>query len=154
MCHDLGKATTPADILPRHIGHEGRSVRLTETLSARLRVPNDCRDLALLMARYHGNIHRAQELRAGTVLELLEKCDALRRPERFDDLLACCLCDYTGRAGWEDRAYASPDYLRTILAAANSVEAGKIAADCVDRSRIPEKIRLARTRAIQLISSG
>ena len=154
LCHDLGKATTPADILPRHIGHEGRSVRLTETLSARLRVPNDCRDLALLMARYHGNIHRAQELRAGTVLELLEKCDALRRPERFDDLLACCLCDYTGRAGWEDRAYASPDYLRTILAAVNSVEAGKIAADCVDRSKIPEKIRLARTRAIQLISSG
>ncbi|OMG51731.1 multifunctional CCA tRNA nucleotidyl transferase/2'3'-cyclic phosphodiesterase/2'nucleotidase/phosphatase, partial [Azonexus hydrophilus] len=96
LCHDLGKAQTPADILPRHIGHEMRSVALCETLSERLRVPNDCRDLALLMARHHGTIHRAGEMRASTLVELLEKCDALRRPARFNELLDSCLCDYTG----------------------------------------------------------
>ena len=80
LTHDLGKAETPADILPRHLGHEERSVRLTEKLCARLRVPNDCRDLALLMARYHGNVHRAADLKASTIVTLFEKTDALRRP--------------------------------------------------------------------------
>jgi tRNA nucleotidyltransferase (CCA-adding enzyme) len=108
LTHDLGKAQTPPDILPRHLGHEERSFGLTETLSARLRVPNDCRDLALLMARYHGTIHRAAELKAGTIVSLFEKADALRRPERFQQLLDACLCDYTGRLGWEDKAYDSP----------------------------------------------
>jgi tRNA nucleotidyltransferase (CCA-adding enzyme) len=151
LCHDLGKAQTPADILPRHIGHEARSVRLCEALSARLRVPNECRDLALLMARHHGAIHRAGELRASTLVELLEKCDALRRPGRFSELLDTCLCDYTGRAGWENRAYESPQRMRTVLAAVQAVNAGKIAADCVDRGNIPERIRRARINAVRQI---
>ena len=149
LCHDLGKAQTPADILPRHIGHEIRSVALCETLSERLRVPNDCRDLALLMARHHGTIHRAGEMRAATLVELLEKCDALRRPVRFNELLDSCLCDYTGRAGWEMRSYDSPARMRKVLAAVNSVDAGKIAADCVDRGKIPERIRQARIKAVR-----
>lgn len=149
LCHDLGKAQTPADILPRHIGHEMRSVALCETLSERLRVPNDCRDLALLMARHHGTIHRAGEMRAATLVELLEKCDALRRPARFNELLDSCLCDYTGRAGWEMRSYDSPARMLKVLAAVNSVDAGKIAADCVDRGKIPERIRQARIKAVR-----
>lgn len=149
LCHDLGKAQTPADILPRHIGHEMRSVALCETLSERLRVPNDCRDLALLMARHHGTIHRAGEMRASTLVELLEKCDALRRPARFNELLDSCLCDYTGRAGWEMRSYDSPARMLKVLAAVNSVDAGKIAADCVDRGKIPERIRQARIKAVR-----
>ena len=149
LCHDLGKAQTPADILPRHIGHEIRSVALCETLSERLRVPNDCRDLALLMARHHGTIHRAGEMRAATLVELLEKCDALRRPARFNELLDSCLCDYTGRAGWEMRSYDSPARMLKVLAAVNSVDAGKIAADCVDRGKIPERIRQARIKAVR-----
>ncbi|MDP3135622.1 MAG: multifunctional CCA addition/repair protein, partial [Burkholderiaceae bacterium] len=116
LTHDLGKALTPPDILPRHLGHEERSVNLTEQLSARLRVPNDCRDLALLMARYHGNIHRAADLRASTIVSLFEKTDALRRPERFQQLLDACRCDYTGRLGWENRPYDSPQRLHTALA--------------------------------------
>ena len=97
LLHDLGKATTPADILPRHIGHEERSVRLAEKLCARLKVPVDCRDLASLMARYHGNIHRSSELRAATIVGLFEKTDALRRPARwYWHLQPCCLHVYLG----------------------------------------------------------
>ncbi|WP_306605187.1 multifunctional CCA addition/repair protein [Azonexus sp.] len=149
LCHDLGKAQTPADILPRHIGHEARSERLCATLSERLRVPNDCRELALLVARHHGTIHRAGELRVSTIVELLEKCDALRRPGRFTELLDACLCDYTGRTGWENRNYDSPQRLLAALAAVNGVDAGKIAADCVDRGKIPERIRRARIAAVR-----
>ena len=149
LTHDLGKAETPADILPRHLGHEERSVRLTEKLCARLRVPNDCRDLALLMARYHGNVHRAADLKASTIVTLFEKTDALRRPERFRNLLEACLCDYTGRLGWEDRAYDSPQRLLTALAAVHAVPAGEIAAACSDPGRIPERIHAARVRAVK-----
>jgi tRNA nucleotidyltransferase (CCA-adding enzyme) len=151
LTHDLGKALTPPDILPRHLGHEERSFGLTETLSARLRVPNDCRDLALLMARYHGTIHRAAELKASTIVSLFEKSDALRRPERFQQLLDACLCDYTGRLGWEDKAYDSPQHLRTALAAVNAVEAGKIAAACSDKLKIPERIHAARVSAVKQV---
>ena len=151
LTHDLGKALTPPDILPRHLGHEERSFGLTETLSARLRVPNDCRDLALLMARYHGTIHRAAELKAGTIVSLFEKADALRRPERFQQLLDACLCDYTGRLGWENKAYDSPQHLRTALAAVNAVEAGKIAAACSDKLKIPERIHAARVSAVKQV---
>ncbi|HXE36940.1 MAG TPA: multifunctional CCA addition/repair protein, partial [Azonexus sp.] len=150
LTHDFGKALTPADILPRHIGHEGRSVELVEVVAARLRVPNDCRDLALLMAQHHGNIHRATDLKASTVVGLLEKTDALRRPDRFRLLLAACHCDYTGRLGWEDRPYDSPQRLETALAAVNAVAAGEIAAACVDKASIPERIHAARVRAVKL----
>ena len=149
LTHDLGKGTTPADILPRHIGHEERSVHLTEQLGARLRVPSDCRDLALIMARYHGNVHRAADLKASTIVTLFEKTDALRRPERFQQLLDACLCDYTGRLGWENRPYDSPRYLLAALDAVNAVEAGKIALACTDKAKIPERIYAARVRALR-----
>jgi tRNA nucleotidyltransferase (CCA-adding enzyme) len=150
LTHDLGKALTPADILPRHIGHEERSVRLVEQVSARLRVPGDCRDLALLMARHHGNIHRAADLRAATIVGLLEKTDALRRPERFRQLLESCICDYTGRLGWENRPYASPQHLLAALAAVNAINAGDIAQACSNPGQIPERIHAARVKAVSL----
>ena len=151
LTHDLGKGTTPADILPRHIGHEERSVQLTEKLGSRLRVPTECRDLALLMARYHGNVHRAADLRASTIVTLFEKTDALRRPERFQQLLDACLCDYTGRLGWENRPYDSPRYLLAALAAVNAVNAGEIALACTDKAKIPERIYTARVNALKLL---
>ncbi len=150
LTHDLGKAETPPDILPRHIGHEERSVKLVEQLCLRLRVPNDCRDLALMTARYHGNIHRAADLRPSTVVTLLEKTDALRRPDRFQQLLDACRCDYTGRLGWEDRVYDSPQRLLTALASVNAVEAGTIVAACADKAKIPERIHAARVSAVKL----
>jgi len=149
LTHDLGKAETPADILPRHLGHEERSVRLTEQLCARLRVPNDCRDLALLMARYHGNVHRVADLKASTIVTLFEKTDALRRPERFRQLLDACLCDFTGRLGWENRRYDSPQFLLGALAAVTSLNAGEIAAGCANKTKIPERIHAARVHAIK-----
>ena len=96
--HDLGKGTTPADVLPSHHGHEDAGVALVEKLCARLRVPNQLRELAVITARYHTHVHRALELRADTVLRTLESCDALRRPERFADFLLACEADARGRA--------------------------------------------------------
>lgn len=150
LTHDLGKAETPADILPRHHGHEERSFRLVEKLCVRLRVPNECRDLALLMARYHANIHRSAELRPSTIVSLLEKTDALRRPARFQQLLQACQCDYQGRLGFEHRLYDSPQRMNDALAAVNAVDAGKIAMMCADKLKIPERIHAARVAAVKL----
>ena len=150
LTHDLGKATTPADILPRHIGHEERSLPLLEALCARLRVPADCRDLALLMARHHGAIHRVADLKAATLVSLLEKTDAFRRPDRFRQLLEACRCDYNGRAGWQDRDYISPAIFLTALAAAGRVAAGDIARACADKVAIPGRIHAARVEAVRL----
>jgi len=149
LTHDLGKAATPADILPRHIGHEGRSIRLVEQLSTRLRVPNDCRDLALLVARDHGNVHRAADLKPATIVTLLERNDALRRPERFQQMLEACRCDFNGRLGWQDRPYESLERLLSALAAVNAIDAGKIAAACSDKKNIPERIQAARVNAVK-----
>ncbi|MFZ3223752.1 MAG: multifunctional CCA addition/repair protein [Rugosibacter sp.] len=127
LVHDLGKGVTPADILPRHYGHEHKSVELLDAICIRLRVPADCRDVARLVARFHGDMHRVAELRPETVLRVLERCDALRRPERFDLVLLACEADYRGRLGWQERPYPPVDVWRHALAAIQSVDAGKIA---------------------------
>ncbi|MBS1201179.1 MAG: cca [Proteobacteria bacterium] len=101
LLHDLGKGETPPDAWPRHIGHEDRGARLVRQLSDRLRVPTDFRHLAELTARWHGLAHRALELKASTILQLLEHCDALRRPDRFREFLLACEADFRGRTGWE-----------------------------------------------------
>jgi tRNA nucleotidyltransferase (CCA-adding enzyme) len=149
LTHDLGKATTPADLLPRHHGHEARGVRLATALCERLRVPSDCRDLALLAARYHGDVHRAAELRSSTLVTLLERTDALRRPERFQRLLEACQCDFNGRLGWADRRYESDRRLLAILAAVRTVDAGAIALACADKTKIPAMVHAARVAAIK-----
>ena len=132
LMHDLGKARTPADILPRHHGHEAKSVSLLEAICDRLRVPTECSDVARLVARFHGDMHRVAELRPETKLTLLERCDALRRPERFELILLACEADYRGRLGWEDRAYAPAAVWRAALAAVRSVDAGAIAHKTAD----------------------
>ena len=148
LTHDLGKGSTPKDILPRHIGHELRSVELLRKLSRRLRVPRECSDLALLAARYHGDIHRAFELRAETVFKLFQSADAWRRPERFSRLLQVCASDVRGRSGHEQDDYPQAAYLLELLAAARAVDAGEIARGCSDSSTIPAEIQKARTIAI------
>jgi tRNA nucleotidyltransferase (CCA-adding enzyme) len=129
--HDLGKGTTPADILPRHLGHEQRSVTLVRQLAERLRVGNECRELAVLMAREHGNVHRSAEFGAAAVVRLLDRCDAWRRPERFAELLLACECDARGRLGFEERPYEARPRLLQLLDAANQVDAGAVAADAI-----------------------
>jgi tRNA nucleotidyltransferase (CCA-adding enzyme) len=148
LTHDLGKATTPQETLPRHIGHELRSVALVETLSQRLRASGDCRDLALLAARYHGDIHRATELRAETIIRLFQSCDAWRRPERFLNLLQACSSDARGRTGYEQDAYPQADYLLQLLAIAREVNAGEIAKSCPDSTAIALAVQKARVAAI------
>ena len=98
LTHDLGKATTPADVL-RRVGHEGRSVDLLKPLCERLRVPNECRDLALVVAREHGNLHRVMEMGAAALVRLFERSDALRKPARFAEMLQACESDARGRLG-------------------------------------------------------
>jgi tRNA nucleotidyltransferase (CCA-adding enzyme) len=117
LCHDLGKGTTPADVLPRHIGHEERSARLLKGVCDRWRVPRESRELADVVAREHGNVHRSDSLNAAAVLRLLERCDAIRRPERFADALLACECDARGRLGFEDNPYPQRDRLRALSAA-------------------------------------
>ena len=148
LTHDLGKATTPADLLPRHTGHELRSVELVRQLSQRLRASGECRDLALLAARYHGDIHRANELRADTIIRLFQSTDAWRRPERFAQLLQTCASDARGRTGHENDAYPQEEYLLQLLSVARAVDAGEIARQCQDTGAIADAVQRARTDAI------
>ena len=129
LTHDLGKATTPSELLPRHHGHEQRSEELLERLCARLPVPNRFRDLALLVARHHGTVHKAFELKAQTTLRVIMAADGLRQPERFNEMLLACEADARGRKGLEERAYRQGDRLRAALRAARGVDAGKVKAE-------------------------
>ncbi len=151
--HDLGKGTTPADVLPRHLGHEERSVKLLRALCHRLRVPTDCRALAEVVAREHGNIHRSAEFGAAALVRLLERCDALRRPDRWDAVLLACECDARGRLGLEESAY--PQRARLLQAAvwARSVDTAAVADAAAQAGRsgpdIGAAVSEARVRAVQ-----
>ncbi len=152
LCHDLGKGTTPADVLPRHIGHEERSYRLLQGVSERLRVPTDCRELAAVVAREHGNIHRSGEFGAAALVRLLERCDALRKPARFDAVLLACECDARGRLGLEEAPYPQRVRLLQVLALAQEVDtqavAGAAAAAGASGPRIGEAVHAARVAAV------
>lgn len=151
LLHDLGKGTTPAEILPRHHGHEARGERLVTALAERLRMPADCRDLAVLAAREHGRLHQLDRpggLTAKTVVDVLEKCDAFRRPARFADLLAVAACDHGGRLDAPE-AYRAGDRWRQLQAAAAAVDAAAIASQCQDPRQIGERVRAARIAAVK-----
>ena len=149
LMHDLGKGMTAASDLPRHPGHEVRSASLVDEACAYLKAPAECRDLALLVARYHGDIRRGPEMRTSTIVRLLEKTDALRRPQRFSQLLQACACDFHGRRGWEDKPIPSPDLFLLALDAMKSVDAASIAKDCSSKAEIPERLHAARVVAVK-----
>ncbi|MEI7842584.1 MAG: multifunctional CCA addition/repair protein [Gallionellaceae bacterium] len=148
LTHDLGKATTSKEMLPRHIGHEERSVNLLKKFCERLRVPAECRDLAILVAKHHGNIHRAEELRADTLVKLFDSCDLWRKPERFALILQACAADARGRTGHEGDTYPPGAYLLNCARAAQAVNAGDIARACADKTLIAEQVRAARVVAV------
>jgi tRNA nucleotidyltransferase (CCA-adding enzyme) len=149
LTHDLGKATTPDEVLPRHIGHEGRSVDLLKPLCDRLRVPNECRELAVLVAREHGNIHRVMETGAAGLVRLLERCDALRKPARFAEALQACEADARGRLGFEAREYPQAERLRMALVAARAVDAGAVAQRFAGKpDMIKAAVQRERVRAV------
>jgi len=147
LTHDLGKGVTPPDLWPAHHGHEAQSVNLVRALSERVRVPVDCRELAVAVARDHGNVHRALELRPGTIVELLERVDAFRRPERFDAFLQACECDFHGRPGYEEKPFPEPGYLRQALLAAQTIDAAEVARNAKPTG-IREAIFQARIQAV------
>ena len=154
LVHDLGKGTTPADVLPRHIGHEQRGEDLIRTVNERLRVPVDCGELALLTAREHTNVHASEKLDASAVMRLLERCDAFRRPERFLQMLAACECDAKGRLGLEDRPYPQRARLAMALKTAQDVDARAASAQAIERGlkgpAIADAIRRARVAALAI----
>jgi tRNA nucleotidyltransferase (CCA-adding enzyme) len=150
LTHDLGKATTPEDILPRHVGHEMRSVDLLKPLCERLRVPNDCRDLAMLVAREHGNIHRVMEFGAAALVRLFERCDALRKPARFAEALQACVSDARGRLGLSQQPYPQAERLREALVAARAVDAGAVAQQYANEpAKIKDAVHAARVAAVE-----
>jgi tRNA nucleotidyltransferase (CCA-adding enzyme) len=152
LTHDLGKGTTPADILPRHIGHEERSARLLKGMCERLRVPTECKELAEVVAREHGNIHRSNDFGAAAIVRLLERCDAFRKPQRFELALLACECDARGRGGMEEKPYPQRERLLAALAAAQSVATHEIAAQAQAQKlggpKIGEMIQRARIQSV------
>lgn len=152
--HDLGKGTTPTDMLPRHIGHEESSARLLKGVCERFRVPTDCREMADVVAREHGNIHRSGDFSASAVVRLLERCDAFRKPQRFADILLACECDARGRLGFEHSPYPQRQRLLEALAAAQSVATDQVAANAQaagqSGKQIGEWIHQARVAAVNL----
>jgi tRNA nucleotidyltransferase (CCA-adding enzyme) len=152
LTHDLGKGTTPADVLPRHTGHEERSARLLRKVCDRLRIPSECRELADVVAREHGNIHRSTDFSAAALVRLLERCDAFRKPQRFEAILLACECDARGRGGLEERPYPQRERLLAALAAAQGVATHEIAQQAqqegVDGPRIGAMIQTMRIQAV------
>ena len=150
--HDLGKGTTPADVLPRHLGHEQRSAALVHEVGARLRVPVACRELADVVAREHGNVHRSAGLDAAAIVRLIERCDGWRRPERFDEMLLACECDARGRLGLGEAAYPQRARLARALAIARSVDTAEVAAQAAARGlggpAVGAAIQAARVAAV------
>jgi tRNA nucleotidyltransferase (CCA-adding enzyme) len=153
LMHDLGKGVTPQDGWPSHHGHEALGVPLVDRLCKRLRVPSDCRDLAVMTTREHGNVGRALELRANTIVSLLERCDAFRKPTRFIDMLKATECDSRGRTGpsasYRDKPFPQLVHWQTALEAARAVNAGEIAQSASDPQRIPELVHQARVSAVK-----
>ena len=149
LTHDLGKGTTPKDVLPRHIGHEDRSVHLLRDVCKRLRVPNDCKELAHIVAKYHGKVHRAEEMRPDTLVRLLQDTDAFRQPERFREFLRACECDSRGRTGFESQPYPQAERLLKVLEAAMAVDAGAVARQYSEPEQIRQKVYEARVDAVK-----
>jgi tRNA nucleotidyltransferase (CCA-adding enzyme) len=152
LVHDLGKGTTPPAEWPSHRGHEERSVALIDALCERLRVPSEYRDLSIIVARYHGNVHRAFELRPQTILEILEKADAFRRPERFSQALLACEADSRGRLGLENIEYPQRTYLQAARDAAALIRPSAEDLALKDGIKIAQRLHAARLSAIAEVS--
>lgn len=155
LMHDVGKGTTPVDILPQHIGHEERGVLLLKKILGRLAVPTDCAELAEVVVREHGNIHRSLDFGAAATLRLLQRCDALRKPQRFHQILQACMCDSRGRLGKENVDYPQAERLKLALEAALSVATDVIAEKAISEgangAEIGEAIRQARIQILQQV---
>ncbi|OOH92115.1 multifunctional CCA tRNA nucleotidyl transferase/2'3'-cyclic phosphodiesterase/2'nucleotidase/phosphatase [Pasteurellaceae bacterium 15-036681] len=150
LCHDLGKALTPKDILPHHYGHEAKGVAPTEQLATRLKVPSHTKDFAKLVAEFHTHIHKIFELRPETVVKLFNKLDVWRKPERFFDLLLVCEADTKGRLGFENREYPQADYAKQLYHTANAVDVQHVIKDGFEKAGIKAELDKRRQKSIAL----
>ena len=139
MMHDLGKGSTPTEILPQHIGHEERSLNLVREVCKRIKVPNDCKELAQIVAKFHGKLYQSLQMKPSTLLSFLIELDAIRQPTRFKDFLKACEADSRGRTGLENCATPAADLMVKVLEAASSIDAGAVAREFSE----PEKIKTA-----------
>jgi tRNA nucleotidyltransferase (CCA-adding enzyme) len=153
LTHDLGKGTTPKDMLPRHIGHEERSVYLLKDLCQRLRVPNDCKALAHVVAKFHGKVYRLHEMRPDTKVRFLTDTDAIRQPERFKEFLRTCECDFRGRSGNTEKPVPHTAAWLDLLNAVMQVDAGAIAKQYQAPEIIREAVFQARVEAVKHLST-
>ena len=156
LMHDLGKGITPPEAWPSHHGHEGLGLKLIDQVCRRLKVPNDCRELALMTAREHGNVSRAEILRPNTLVTLFERCDAFRKPQRFEQMLRASECDFRGRGNAEisfrDKPFPQAEHLLRTLAAARAVDAGAVALRYAEQKhRIPQAVHAARVLAVRSV---
>lgn len=151
LVHDLGKGTTPKAQWPKHIEHEARGVPLVEALCDRYRIPNDYRELAVIVTKYHLHYHRAEELRDDTFIKTLESLDAFRRPERFELFLLACEADSRGRTGYENQDFNQPLIYRAVFAAANKINAKTLVAQGLKGKAIKEELNKQRIDAIHQI---
>ncbi len=149
LCHDIGKGETPTEHWPSHHGHETLGLPRINELCQRLRIPNDCKELALLASEYHQLIHKARELRPVTVQKLFDGIDLWRRPERLELLLTCCMADLRGRTGFEQADYPQADYLRALAKAARSVDIKALVAQGHQGEAMRSAVAAARLAAIR-----
>lgn len=151
LMHDLGKGTTPADILPKHIGHEERSFNLVRDVCKRIKVPNDCKELAQIVAKFHGKLYQSLQMKPSTLLSFLIELDAIRQPARFKDFLKACEADSRGRMGLEQCPTPAADFMNKALEAASSVDAGAVASAFAEPERIKAAVFESRLNAVKLL---
>ena len=149
ICHDLGKALTPQNILPHHYGHEQAGIKPTKSLCKRLKVPSYFQELAELTCEFHTHIHKAFELRAETVITLFNRFDVWRKPQRFQEFLQVCLADTRGRTGFENKDYPQIDYINQLLHAANEVDVQQVIADGFEKQEIRNELTKRRILAVK-----
>lgn len=150
LLHDLGKGLTPEEDWPRHIAHEHTGLKLIKAVNERFKVPKDCQELALLVGQYHTHGHRALELKASTLLELLQSFDVYRRPQRFEEFIAACEMDARGRKGLEQQSYPQADYLRGAATAARGVAVQPLLAKGFKGPELGEALKRERLKALQI----
>ena len=149
ICHNLGKALTPKNILPHHYGHEQAGIKPTRSLCKRLKVPSYFQELAELTCEFHTHIHKAFELRAETVITLFNRFDVWRKPQRFQEFLQVCLADTRGRTGFENKDYPQIDYINQLLQAANEVDVQQVIADGFEKQEIRNELTKRRILAVK-----
>lgn len=151
LMHDLGKGATPVDLLPRHIGHEVRSVSLLKDIYNRLRVPSDSKELAHIVAKFHGKLHQVLKMKPSTLVEFLTELDAFRQPERVNDFLKACECDSRGRTGLENCELPETDLILIALQAASSIDTGAVAKQHTEPEKIKQAVFAARLEAVKQV---